>query len=189
MIFTDPTVQFWGYQEDVMKSGIGFVVALFLIVGGAFAQSNSHTVTLTVNEISLIAVNGTPSLTIGAPAAAGDPPANVSDNTSRLVYTVTVPSGKTKEVQVAWAGGDSNLTGTTLSVVASGLGTNQGTGGTEVPIGTVATNLITTVGTCYTGSGAGAGAVLTYWLKITNAASLVTGTKNVTVTYTLTAAH
>jgi len=67
-----------------LKALLVGVVSGLGIVGFMFAASTAtQTVTMQVNAICLIAVTGNPStLTVSAPAAGGETPANGSSNTT-----------------------------------------------------------------------------------------------------------
>ena len=69
-----------------MKKLMCVLVACIFVVGGVFAQSDNHTVTVVIDDIQLIDVTGSPSITLTTATAGTDLTAN-NDNTSRLGYS------------------------------------------------------------------------------------------------------
>jgi hypothetical protein len=143
-------------------------------------------VTLQVNAIAEIAVTSDVSLSVTAPATPGDTPQNDSDNSAYLQYTSTVPSSQTRNVTAAWGGTDSAPAGTQLKLQASPQ-SGEGTGAGEIVLSSSSQNVITSIGSCYTGTGGSDGAQLTYTLEVTDATTLVANaSETVTVTFTVT---
>ena len=165
-------------------------VALLLINGVALAQTDqdSHIVTMEVSSIAVLNVTGgNITLTIAAPGTGGQVPPDDTDSTCYLQYTATVPSGQTRSLTVAWAGSDSAPAGCSLNVTATPSGgANEGSTSGLRTISDSAQNVVSSIGSCFTGTGATAGANLAYSLTVTDAASLVAGeSTSATVTYTL----
>jgi len=169
------------------KRMLVLAVVLVLVAAGAFAQTTAHTVTITIAKVGVIGLNDTTDITFttSAPVLPGDPvqvtPA--SDASKRLYYTCVNDAGKTRHITV---GSDIAIpAGTSLTVTpvtAGGAGTAVGA---PVPIGTVAADLVTAIGSVATGRVAGtSGTGLTYNFALTGAAAV--GTTVVTVTYTMT---
>ena len=181
------------------------IVTLTLIVGMlacmttvALAASDTDTdnFRLDVDEIAVIDHNGTFSVyRLQAPATGGDPPVwnPVSWNGTCVQYTSIVEAGKTRTI-------DANLNqavpaGLMLDITAAtpvGTGT-CGTGHLRhyAPTdGTSAKILVSAIGSCYTGSGAGPtkGARLTFQWSVTNIALVTASAPEVQfiITYTLT---
>lgn len=134
-----------------------------------------------------------PTLTFVAPIQAGAAIADVTSNTSWINYTSIVASLATNKVSVAITG--TVPAGTTLKVVAAArAGTGgDGTYGTPtaaVTLSATAQNLITTIGSCYTGDGNTNGHQLTYTWSVNPAsyASVVAAAgTGITATYTILA--
>jgi len=181
-------------EEKMRKIKILVLMSsLFMAMSGLglAQQSDSHIVTMQVLDIALLRIiPGDITLTIGPPAIPGMPPGDATDSTCRVQYTALVPSGMSRIITVAWAVGDVAPAGTTLRVTATPAnlgGGNEGASAGSVDISSSPTNVVTGIGSCYTGIGAAEGAQLAYVLAVTTPASLVSGeTRQATVTYTLT---
>jgi len=173
-----------------LKALLVGVVSGLGIVGFMFAAATAtQTVTMQVNAICLIAVTGNPStLTVSAPAAGGQTPANGSSNTTYAQYTSTVGSGTTRKITAAWGGSDAAPAGCALKLTATPSGgTNQGSSAGQVTVSATAQDVVTTIRSCFTGTGANNGAQLSYSLEVSDATALVAGeSKSATVTLTLT---
>jgi hypothetical protein len=134
-----------------------------------------------------------PSLTVVVPSEAGTVIEAVSSNTSWINYTSIIETGSTNKVSVILSG-TAVPAGTTLKVVAAAhAGTGDGTYGTPttaVTLNQTAQDLITTIGSSYTGSGNTNGHQLTYtWSVDADAyATVVTAAAaDITATYTIVA--
>jgi hypothetical protein len=165
---------------------------------GASAQSNTdnHTVTIVVNSIAILdlelAAGKNISMTFGSPTDAGLPlPAPAANNAVWLNYTSVLPaSGVTsRKITVAMTGG--TLTGVQLSVQAGAIaGTGGGdTGdaeGSPIVLDASEQDIVTGIGSAYTGTGNTNGHQLTYnaSLVTANFGDLKAGNQVVTVTYT-----
>lgn len=183
-----------------MKKGLLYLgmmaVTMGLVTTNAVAQDTSEAgeaVSYTLPAMRILDLEGVaPTLTFAVPIQAGAAIADVTSNTSWINYTSIVASLATNKVSVAITG--TVPAGTTLKVVAAAhAGTGDGTYGTPtaaVTLSTTAQNLITTIGSCYTGDGITNGHQLTYTWSVNPAsyASLVatTGT-GITATYTILA--
>jgi len=178
-----------------MKRILALVVGLAVVAGSAFAAtSDSHTVTLGISAIKMIAINGgAVTLTINEAATtggAGAVPSPVDNSTANKVflnYTIVKPALSNSvgiDVSTTIA---SAPAGTQLMVVASG---GDGTPTAAVDISAVNTSAplvdgIGAAGGYNTGVGA-VGTQITYTLSVTSMAALVAGaTSAITVTYTL----
>ena len=173
------------------KSTICAVSIILFVSGMVAGQANvvSHTVTMQVNDIAVLNLTGgNITLTVTAPATGGEVPQDGTDSTCYLQYTSTVPSSQTRNISVAWGGSDAAPAGTSLLVTATPSGgTNEGSTGGQKTITSSAQNVVTTIGSCYTGTGGTDGANLAYVLSVTTPTSLVASESQVaTVTYTLT---
>jgi hypothetical protein len=171
------------------------VIAAFALAGGLWAQTATHTVNVGVNGMQIIRVNnGTAvTMTIVAPATSGTAPADVSDATQYLQYTVIKVGSTTYKVTGKITTGTVPA-GVTLYVTAAtpgsgGLGT-KGTGAGEkaLPSGAnPAADLITGIGSCYTATGASDGSNMTYRLSVTDWNTIAEASSTaLTVTYTIT---
>ena len=166
--------------------------ALILLVGavGVFAANDTatHDVTMQVLEVALIDLNdtGTITLTTTPPGAGGADVTGDSDTSKLLQYTSLVATGVTRNITVQWGGTDAAPAGTSLLVEATSVPAGCGVAAPQVTLSSVAQNLVTTIGSCATGTGA-SGAQVTFTFSVDDIPSLVVGdNKTVTVTYTLT---
>jgi len=157
---------------------VSLIAGLMLLVAGmAWAQSDSHTVTVTVSAINAINVDNDVTLTINA-ATAGQDPTPVSDNTTANLYWTTNASNRKIQVKT----GAALPTGITLTVQAQNVTKNSGSGD-PASAGTV--TLSTTDQDFITGAGKSAGQCdLNYTASATVDADVASN--NITVTYTIT---
>lgn len=164
---------------------------VFIFLSGfVFAANDSaaHDVTMQVNEVVLIDLNntGTITLTTNAPVNGGEDPAGDSDNSKLLQYTSLVASGTTRNITAQWGATDQAPAGTSLSLQATSVPAGCGTAAAQITINDTAQNIITGIGSCATGTGSN-GAELTYTFNIDTVGSLVVGdSETVTITLTLT---
>lgn len=154
------------------------IAALMLLASGmAWAQSDSHTVTVTVSEINAINVDNDVTLTINA-ATPGQDPTPVSDNTTANLYWTTNAANRKIQVKA----GAALPTGITLTVAAQNVTKNSGSGNPSAA-GTV--TLSTSDQDFITGAGKSAGQCdLNYTASATVDADIQSN--NITVTYTIT---
>lgn len=178
-----------------MKKISLIIASLIISVGMAVAQDSNtakHNVSISVPTVALIDVEGgsTISFELTAPTEAGlGFVAPASNSTLWLNMTSIVSEGKTRNITVQM----NNALSTALSLevtAASDAGEGHGSFGSagKTEIKTSASNLITGIGSGYTGDGDGSGYNLTYELVINegNYANLYAITQTVEVTYTLT---
>lgn len=166
----------------------------FGVASAQDTQTASHNVTITVPNVAVVDIEGTAGtdITLGATFSgeAGEAVQfNSSDNSLWLNYTSVVPnSTTTRKISAKITG--SLPTGVNLKVQAStattGAGT-LGTAGTAITLSASDQDLITGIGSCYTGDGANNGSNLTYSLELgTNGfTDLVETNTTVQVTYTI----
>ncbi|MGQ9779876.1 MAG: hypothetical protein ACUVRM_08380, partial [Bacillota bacterium] len=156
-------------------------------VSEAVSDTATQSVTMTVNEIAVIDVaGGNVTLTITAPTQGGAPPANPTNNSTYLQYTSTVPTATTRKITAAFGATDAPPTGTSLKLSAT-VPAGMGTAAPQLTLSSTAGDLVTGIGSVYTGTGTTNGAQLNYTLSIDNFSQLVVGeSKTVTVTFTLT---
>jgi len=166
---------------------IFLIAAVPLLAGTAEA---SHSITLNVNEIAVMGLNDTGSITLetGSTVDPGANPTTIAAATNSdkyLKYTSIVNDGATRSITVALSTGVP--AGTQLTVQAADAGTTgDGTPvGSAVTLSTTDQNLITGIGSCATGTTNGAD--LTYSYTITDVTLLEEDSDaTITVTYTLT---
>ncbi len=173
-----------------MKRVCAILALLMLGSLTAFAQTDSHTVTINVIDFAVIALNDTANITFNtsAPALPGDPPGPpagtpATDATKRLWYTAVATT--TKRITVN-CGATTPPAGTTLAVVASSVEAGAGTASAQRTITAVAQDLVTAIPSVATGRTGSDGAALTYSFWVSAPGSLVAGAAAVvTVTYTI----
>lgn len=168
---------------------VGIVFALGL-AGLTFAQSTAtQTVTMQISAISVLGVTGSPAaLTVTAPALYGALPDNPTSNTTYARYTSTVSTGVTRRLQANWGGADVAPAGCALLLTATPAALpNEGATAGPITMTSTATNIVTGIGSCATGTTATSGAQLTYLLSVNTMTALVAGDNHVvTITLTLT---
>ena len=180
------------------KRWIIFTALVFLntvLTQAVIGQTDSHSIRLILNAVSLLDVepSGTVTLAMGQPADAGLPPQAATNNTKWINYTsclATTTTSRTVSVQLTGtssfpAGVSFQLQVGTYSGSGSGIfGTSAGA--ISLTNGMSSTQIITGIRGAYTGDGTGNGHQLTYSLQISNYASLVSGTYGPwVVTYTI----
>lgn len=180
---------------------------IYLLTGALIMLSNviwsqdftaGDMITLHVNDYSLIESNHAPvSLTLVG-SVAGAPVSSVSNSDMYLRLSSLVPGGTNREVSVRISNG-SIPTGTTLTLIPASC-TISNSGGrlgqpilTPIELTTIDQDIITGIGSCYTGTAYNDGFQLTYTWSPTSLASnysLIEATSsqvNITVVFTITA--
>ena len=179
-----------------MKKSLLVIAAIAcFFVQNASAQDGltaSHTVSYSVPKVALVDVEGGSSISLAltAPTEAGlGMVTSATNSTLWLNYSSTTAPSATNIISVK---ADVLLPGIALKVVAgANAGGGAGTAGSPTSIVTLSTtdqNIVTGIGTCYTGDGTSNGHNLTYSLATTDY-SLIKYTSTptvVTVTYTIT---
>ena len=172
------------------------VVTLILgviVAAGAFAQADSHTVSVNIPQIALLAINGgNVTLAVQEPGTPGNPGTGDSNADTRLFYTSLVPTGGFNKI-TAGAAGALVPGGTSITVEATSI-TATGTGGTAAGPVTFtnmlggAQDFVTGITSAYTGITATDGAVLTSTLSFSDytAFRALAAPEVFTVTYTIT---
>lgn len=183
-----------------MKKGLLYLGMIVVVMGFATGNVNAQdtneageAVNYTLPAMKILDVEGVaPTLTFVAPSESGTAIADVTSNTSWINYTSIVATATTNKVSVAITG--TVPAGTTLKVVAAAhAGTGDGTYGTPasaVTLSTTAQDLITAIGSCYTGTGNTNGHQLTYTWSVNPAsyATVVAATGSaINATYTIVA--
>jgi hypothetical protein len=172
------------------------VVSMGIFTTNVMAQDTyeaGEAITYDLPAMRILDLEGTaPSLTLVAPDEAGTAIADATSNSSWINYTSIIESLATNKVTVALTG--TVPAGTTLKVVAAAqAGTGDGTFGSPteaVTLSTTPADLITAIGSCYTGTGNTNGHQLTYTWSVDDAdyASVVAASgTDITATYTIIA--
>ena len=166
-----------------------------IVAAGAFAQADSHTVSVNIPEIALLAINGgNVTLEIQEPLNPGEAGTGDSDAATRLFYTSLVPSGGFKKITAEAAGalvpGGTSITVEATSIAATGTGGTAAGAVTFTNMLAGAQDFVTGIESAYTGiNPATDGAVLTYTLSFADYTALraLAAPAVFTVTYTITA--
>jgi hypothetical protein len=170
---------------------IFFVVVFCLTVVGAVmaADTATQTVQLNVDDICVIDVTGDPAaLTIAAPAVGGQTPADATDNSTYAQYTSVVCGATARALTANWGAGDAAPSGCSLDLEVTSLTAGCGSavvGG--ITCSGTAQNIVGSIGSCATGTGAADGAQLSYTLTVDDVTQLDScDDQTVTITLTLT---
>jgi hypothetical protein len=192
-------------KENYMKRLLVLFCALAL--AGAWSgvgladetdEETTHDVTITVDEVAELGIVGDDvSFTVGSDADPGDPfkVTPINQDAKYLQYTSIVDDGSTRKITVQQT--DALPDGVTLKVTPAAPSGGQGDKGTQVgsaiDLGPTkddgAADVVTEIGSCYTGTEGTDGVQLTYELTVENddVSSLKTLTETAyTITYTLT---
>ena len=183
-------------EKQIMKKSLLVIaIAAFSFIQSATAQDGltaNHAVSYTVPKVALVDVEGGSSISLAltAPTEAGLGMVTSATNSALwLNYSSTTATAATNTISVK---ADVLLPGMALKVLAAAdASAGAGTAGTPTSIVTLTTsdqNIVTAIGTCYTGDGTSNGHNLTYSLATTDY-SLIKYTATptvVTVTYTIT---
>jgi len=174
-------------MRSLKKFTAGSVLGLGLAVLVFAMATTTQSVTMQIGAISVLGTTGNPAtLAVAAPAQGGGTPTNPSSNTTYAQYTSTVAAGVTRKLQANWGTTDAAPAGCSLLLTATPAALlNQGSTAGQITMSSTATNIVTAIGSCATGTGATNGAQLAYVLSINTMTSLVSG-DNHTVTITLT---
>ncbi len=186
-----------------MKKTLSILASILVFAGVAIAQdskTDNHQITISIPNIALLDIetavnkNFNMLVTQAQDNEAGNPLDFSATNSDLwLNYTSVVSSGKTRKIQAQITTG-SLPSGVSLSVagatVSTGFGT-RGTGSTQTLKTASTVDLITGIGSCYTGNGSSKGSQLTYSISMANEdnaqwSGLYTNEYPVTVTYTIT---
>ena len=178
-------------------------LAIIAVLGfgfGASAQADtyfdSHVVTVTIPPVALLDIEAAASkdftVAFTAPTEAGDPivAPTTGLNTKWLNYSsilnATGPGSTSRKVTVEST--SAVPAGITIGVTAgtpTGTGTPGASAGPVATISTTPADVITGIGSVYTGNGTGVGSQLSYAIGLGTYSSLVAGSVIVTVKYTL----
>ena len=178
-------------MNTAKRVAVAAALGLAAVGAAALTDTDSHTVTMTVDEIALVNLDDTTNitLTIVAPASGGQQPVNAINATKQLQYTSVVTPLATRTITLSW-GGAGAPAGTSLLAEVTGIISTIGSCGTttgSITVSTTDTSLVNAIGGCATGTGATDGAALQYTLQIDDFTLLQAAqTTNETLTFTLT---
>ncbi|MBI5916615.1 MAG: hypothetical protein HY842_14655 [Bacteroidetes bacterium] len=179
-------------------------LAILALIAGSFSQAfsqdtneDSHTLTVDIPEVALLDIEPTGStitLSPAAPTEAGNPIDFTADtdNSLWLNYSSIIGTSPDNSRKVTVAVTGTLPTGANLKVLAGAYsGSGAGTTGAPTAIVTLAAaatdyDIVTGIGSCYTGNGASNGHNLTYSLT-ENSGSY--GSLNFDTDYTLTVTY
>jgi len=156
------------------------IIVLLTAVVTATTDTANQTVSITFDEISVLAARGDPGLlTIAAPAAAGDLPADQSDATTTMAWTANKAGATTRKITGSI---DTLFTGIDLYGTVGGPGGTDGTSAGETEFAVAATDydFVTAIGNTNTSA-----QTITYKASVSAMADPYTNTQQ-TVTWTLT---
>jgi len=152
------------------------------------ADTENQSITMNIGEACVLDVTSAAiTLAISAPGTGGATPADATDNTSYGQYTSIVAGSAKRALSAKWGASDVAPAGCSLKLEVTSVTAGCGTAGSQITMTATAQNIVTSIGTCATGTGATDGAQLTYTLTVDNATLLdAAGDKSATVTLTLT---
>ena len=182
------------------KKGIIYVIILLTFIPAskllAQAWTAGQNVTLQVSSYCLIATNNAPiSLTLTS-AIAGQAAAPASNSDLYVKISSINPGGTSREITAKMTSGTIPA-GTKLTLASAACTTTNSGGTLGTPVATpivlsgIDQDLVTTIGTCYTGIGYNDGYKMTFtWAPLspaTNYGQIQSGTTNIIVVFTITA--
>jgi hypothetical protein len=186
--------------NKMKRSVLITAIAIAAFTTHSFAQesnsSASHDVTISIPEVALLDLEGASTITLAptAPeeAGLGLSFASATDNSVWVNYSSVVGSGENRSVNAKISG--TVPSGLQLKVSAGSYsGNGKGTTGTasgQIVLSGTDQELISSIGSGYTGNGTNNGHNLTYQLDLDpdgeNYQNLMHGDTEITVTYTLT---
>lgn len=177
---------------------VGVILATCMLAPLAKASDTlTQDVSVNVNNVAQMAITGlgVPAFIVGNASTPGGSPSVMKDPYDRyLQYTSIVPDGETRAIQAQLTTAAPTGMGLRLSTNATngtgGVGVAQYTssGAGAAVLTTTPVDMVTGIGTGYTGSGATDGLLLNYELLMTSDVDQVTsGTHAMEVTFTLAA--
>jgi len=167
---------------------IALVLFLSSLVSFALNDTASHSILINIPEIAVLDLNNTNviNMDVSAGASGGDDAVGSTDTSKILQYTSLVPAGQTRLITINCDALDTFPSGTQLSVEATSVPLNCGSSNGLVIISSVAKTIVSSIGSCATGTGVN-GATLEYSLTITDKNALVANeSKTINITFTLT---
>lgn len=183
-----------------MKKWLVLIVSMVMAVAwsgvglAAESDTDTHDVKITVNEVAELRIEGggSTAVVIGAPDTAGDSPKTTwtDKDAAYLQYTSIVQTTQTRRITAEIKAADNKLPdGVALKVNPTTAGCGQGTLGTaggEVTLDETARDIVTGIGSGWTGTGGTDGVKLEYSVELTAADLKETSVGTTTITYTLT---
>jgi len=170
------------------------VALVMLAAAGAFAATTAqHLINLNVVAFCAIELDpdtSTITMTPQTPADAGDPPADDTNTTKHLWYTVIRTGPLTSKITVEWRATDAAPSGCALTVQATNMGGFGNSAGlvTFVNLNSTPQDFITGIPSCYTTRVANAGPRIDYTLDVQVPGNLTVGDNHqVQITYTISA--
>lgn len=179
-----------------------FLLTLVFVWHGMLLQVSAQTwvagqnVTLNVNDYALIATNNAPVSMSLTSTTAGAAVTQVT-NSSLYVKISSIVPGNTRRKITARISSGSVPSATTLTMLPAACTTTNSGGVLGTPITSPITltsvdqQIVSQIGTCYTGSGSADGYRMTFTWSVLNPSTayqqLASGNYNVTVVFTLTA--
>jgi hypothetical protein len=168
-------------------------MALLGLAGVALSQTYAdHVANVTINAFNVIRVAPVTAvtLTISAPATPGDPSAVATNSPSSTYIQYTAIKNATNYKVSAAFQASTMPTGTSLAVTAAtpvgAIGTPGTSAGKQTLPASGSVDLITGIGSVYTGITATSGSQLTYELSVANWTTVVSATSTpITVRYTI----
>ncbi len=183
------------------KLSIAILIASLGLSTVAFAQDDNdatHDIVIAIPEVALLDIEGGASINLGGtiPTEAGDPVTfGSSDNSLWINYSSIIGSSTESSRTVSVAVSAGTLPGGLDLKVQAAADAGNGDGSVGTAAGSALTlsgtgqNIITTIGSCYTGDGASNGHQLTYTLDLASGGNYsdldFDEATTVTVTYTL----
>lgn len=167
-----------------MKNSVKVLLLAVLVAGlasvvMATTDNDTQTVTITFSEISEIAASGDPgTLTIVAPATAGDLPADQTEATTTMAWTSNVVAGTRKitgSIDVLFSGINLYVT-----IAAPGGADGTSAGETQFVAATTDYDFVTAIGNCNVSA-----QTITFKAEVSAMVAPYTDTQQ-TVTWTLT---
>ena len=156
------------------------LIAGFTGVAAATTDVDTQSVSVTFSEISEIAASGNPAtLTIVAPATAGDLPADQTENSTTMAWTSNVASGQTRKIS-GLLYPSSCFSGINMHVTIAAPGGSDGTSAGEQIILPTSVDFVTGIGNCNV-----AGQTITFRAEVTEMVNHYTSYGK-TVVWTLT---
>lgn len=179
---------------------LGVFLTMNMCIATIFAQDPTNTATNVVSlgmpEVYLLASNSpTVNLTLTPQTAGNAVVSSVSDSTARILISSVIAESQPRTMTAAISNG-SVPAGTTLKLVARTPNSNFiGTAGTfasEITLSSTNQNLITGIGTCYSGTSADDGYKMRYTYGLPTSTSAydqirASGGTSITITFTLSA--
>ena len=187
-------------NKKLLVTSIALLAALLTFNAmGQTTNSSSNTLSLGLQEVSMIHGSTSPvNLTLTPQSAGMAVKPFVSDSSARVLTSSVITGTNTRTMSVVFTGtlpGGTYLTLQAKEPNASFIGEKGTIGGlaTYTTSGGASQDIISEIGTCYSGTGAGDGYVLKYTFGISASTEnygdiRAVGGQSVTATFTLTAA-